>query len=738
MTKKTAVAMFGVVGLSLLLAGCAGLVRSPAPKEAVAIAPADPTATLTVDPRLLGEGMIDLAEDYRPDRLIVGYQNNNAGRAALEKVLSLVGERVVAQVELGTVVIAEIDLKNTLDVPTALGLVNLLARGALDPVPAPPASKGAPSPRIRPSTRNQPLEGLLFAEPDYIYPTPEPVPERALGITSVEPTVYDPSADLRPFQWALDAINAEAAWAMGYTGQGIIVAVMDTGVDGTHPDLQGQLVDGIEVRNMTPLPASANSDTDNHGTHCAGIIAAKNDGKGVVGLAYNAKIMPVRIFDPGFIGTVNYARGVVWAIQNGARVLSNSWGGAAYSQAIKAAVDYALANGVVVVASSGNDTYALWRRPGSIAGVIAVAASDPRNKKASFSTEGTWLSVAAPGVRVLSSVRSQTTQAGTGLPLLYDYYDGTSMACPYVSALAALVLEKHPAATPYQVRKLLEGTALDLETSGYDVKTGHGLIQADRALTAPLPANDGATLRMHVVTSSSMPLWGAWWPLATMDLTLRKDGRIIERGQTDFEGYLNIGFPVGDYIGYYGNEGLGYFPVLEPGTYEVIVGGYDATPYYANFRTANRVTGRTTVTLTPGGVTTVDVVVNTTLEVTLSWTGGGSDTDIDLAVYEPGVGWTFAWNPGFWGSWSADAIGPSGTETYTLNPVHADDAFYPLAVVFWDGAPATVTVTVRQNTITETYTFALTTPGWYYAYTAGPPVSRWPGWWNNYPGPYVY
>ncbi len=88
--------------------------------------------------------------------------------------------------------------------------------------------------------------------------------------------------------------------------------------------------------------------------------------------------------------------------------------------------------------------------------------------------------------------------------------------------------------------------------------------------------------------------------------------------------------------------------------------------------------------------------------------------------------------------WSDDQFGPSGTETYTLNPVHYDDDFYPFAVMFWGGTPATVTVTVRQNTITETYTSALTSTGVYYAYRAGPPVSRWPGWWNNYPGPYVY
>ena len=146
--------------------------------------------------------------------------------------------------------------------------------------------------------------------------------------------------------------------------------------------------------------------------------------------------------------------------------------------------------------------------------------------------------------------------------------------------------------------------------------------------------------------------------------------------------------------------------------------------------------------MTPGGVHTVDVPVNTTLEVTLTWTGGGPDTDIDLAVWEPRVGWTFAWNPGFWGSWTPDQSGPSGTETYTLyapgeGPFggHYDDAVYYLAVVFWDGTPATVTVTVKQNGVTENYTFRLTEPGWYYArrWWYG-----WPNWWDWYGGPWVF
>jgi hypothetical protein len=724
--RREVVFAAGLVLLSLLLAGCGGLFQNPVVKEAVPIAPSAPAIIYRPDPRLLGESLI--SGEYIPDRLVVGHRTTTKGYENFGKIFALLGEEIVAEVILDDVRIVSFRLKNGLSVEEALGLALLLVTGKLDPE----------NPR-------EPMEDILFVEPDYEFRPPDPR-EPGLDAKALEPLVYDPNADLRPFQWGLDAVNAEAAWAMGYTGAGIIVAVMDTGIDSTHPDLQGKVIRRFDCRANSEQDPTLNFDTYGHGTHCAGIIAAKNDGKGVVGLAYDVQLYDVRIFDPNFIGTVNYARGVKWAVDNGAKVLSNSWGGGAYSQVIKAAVDYATSRGVISVVSAGNDYIAMWRRPASIPGAIAVAATTPFGKAAPFSTPGSWVSVAAPGVRVLSSVRSQIIQDGTGLPLLYDYWDGTSMACPHVSALVALILQKYPSATPYQVKKLLEATAKDIETPGFDPKTGFGLIQADKALTAALPPDNGGSLRIHVVTASSSYVWGEPWPVAYMDITLRKDNRVIAVAQTDFEGFYYLGFPLGDYDPGYG---VSYFPILEPGTYEVLVGGNDTNLF--NSRTANRVTAKTTVTVQAGQVTTVTVPVNTTLEVTLTWTGGGEDTDIDLAVGEPYLGpgggtrWTSAKSPGYWGSWSTDASGASGTEKYTLyapgeGPLggHGDDAFYPLAVVFNGGTPATVTVTVKQNGVAENYTFTLTSPGWYYAYTAGPPASRWPGWWNNYPGPYVF
>lgn len=157
------------------------------------------------------------------------------------------------------------------------------------------------------------------------------------------------------------------------------------------------------------------------------------------------------------------------------------------------------------------------------------------------------------------------------------------------------------------------------------------------------------------------------------------------------------------------------------------------------------------MTLTPGEVTTLTVPVNTTLEVTLGWTGGGDDKDIDLAVAESyldplnqlspqGHWWTTASQPGLWGTRTLNQSGATGTETYKLNFPHGDDAYYWLAVVFNGGTPAAVTVTVKQNSVVDVYTFTLTNPGWYYAYQS--PTHYWPNWsvgtWNRVPGPYVF
>jgi subtilisin family serine protease len=262
--------------------------------------------------------------------------------------------------------------------------------------------------------------------------------------------------DLRPQQWALDRVPFEAAWdnpTGGARGDGVVVAVVDSGIDGAHPDLAGQFVPGVDwVVDGKP----ACTDAFGHGTHVAGIIAAIDDSTGVVGAAPDVELMPVRVLNNVGSGTVSdVASGIEWAIANGADVINLSLGSLNAMPAVQTMIQYANANGVVVVASAGNcnpcsadpdgapdaNVY-----PGAYPEVISVGAlaeADPPEVpplplvRAAFSRATDEVDVSAPGMAILS------TYPGTGN--LYKEMSGTSMAAPFVSAAAALFLAKCPA-----------------------------------------------------------------------------------------------------------------------------------------------------------------------------------------------------------------------------------------------------------------------------------------------------
>jgi hypothetical protein len=445
----------------------------------------------------------------------------------------------------------------------------------------------------------------------------------------------------------------------------------------------------------------------------------------VTGLAPNVQILSIRIFSPDpvplpapyghyYVGDYKTAVGIIEAVDYGAQVLSNSWGGKGYSQTIKAAIDYALMNGAVFVAAMGNSYLDEISYPAGYPGVIAVGATNAQDKKADFSTMGGHISVSAPGDRVLSCVPRWMTQDGTGASLLYDYWSGTSMATPHVSALAAMILERHSTATPYQVKRIIEQTAKDIEATGFDQRTGYGRIDAARAVQTTTLPGEGASVTVFVVTKS----FGT--PIPYVDITLRKNGIDRYFGQTDFEGWADLGI--------FGQWGYGFFLEIEPGTYDVIVGGEDATGYW--WRVANRVTARKTITLNPGPNAPVTLEVNTTLKVTLSWT---EPVDLDLAVleYDPSIDdyvWSTPKTGALWGTFSGDATA-GGSETYTLSDPHWDWDVYYLGIVAY-GNSSTARVTVEQNGVTENYgPYSVIAGGFY-------PSWNWSDWWENTPHPY--
>jgi subtilisin family serine protease len=320
--------------------------------------------------------------------------------------------------------------------------------------------------------------------------------------------------DLTEYQWMLPAVNAVEAHSEA-TGAGVTVAVIDTGVDATHPDLEDNVVPGAFVRriegtkNFELVPATTVEETNDdwyfHGSHVSGIIAADDDGDGVTGIAPDAQIMPIHTFprrdyleDVQFWNVV--ADSIEFSVAGGADVINMSLGGqssgiiptdrsAEYLAALEAvcdAVDSARADGTVVVASAGNDgVYGNPEKiPASCDGTFTVAALSPSLDRTFWSSFDAAVDVSAPGEDILSV---DSTVADWS-PTPHVFASGTSMASPVVAGVAALVLEKHPAWTPQQVEDKITSTARDLGVSGRDPNYGWGVVDAAAAVGAAAPS----------------------------------------------------------------------------------------------------------------------------------------------------------------------------------------------------------------------------------------------------------
>ncbi len=279
--------------------------------------------------------------------------------------------------------------------------------------------------------------------------------------------------DLGGNDWGLDLVHAPEVWARNITGQGITVAVVDSGVDINHPDLNDNIWLNVGEVAGNGIDDDGNGyvddirgwdfvDSDNdpmdlsdHGTHVAGTIAAENNGFGVTGVAYNARIMPVRVLDAEGYGSWSaIAEGVRYAARNGADVINLSLGGSGFSSELATAVEYATQQGAVVVIASGNESESQPTFPANLAERwgIAVGAVNRNNQVASFSNlaGASPLSyVVAPGANVYSTTPNNT----------YSNFNGTSMATPHVAGVAALIMSANPNLTPAQVVSLLTGTA---------------------------------------------------------------------------------------------------------------------------------------------------------------------------------------------------------------------------------------------------------------------------------------
>src|SRR5574337_724162 len=272
-------------------------------------------------------------------------------------------------------------------------------------------------------------------------------------------------------EWHLSKIGVPTAWDSS-TGSGQVIAILDTGIDATHPDLAGKLVSGWNFYDNN----ADTSDVNGHGTGVAGTaVTLTNNSAGVAGVAPGAMLMPVRIADPNayaYWSTV--AQGLTWAADNGADVANISYVGVSGSSTVQNAAQYMKNKGGLVVVCAGNNGIDEGIAPSST--MISVAATDSNDVKASWSSYGNCVDVAAPGVGIYSTTR------GGG----YGSWNGTSLASPIVAGTVALIKTANPALAPADVEKVLFSTAVDLGTAGFDSYYGNGRVNAAAAVQAAL------------------------------------------------------------------------------------------------------------------------------------------------------------------------------------------------------------------------------------------------------------
>lgn len=501
------------LGLTALLAACSQAPRTATP-------PANP-------------GLLVSSEGIRhfQGQVVVGYQDETA----LQEIVAKLGAKELARIP---------ELKAAL----------LQVPG--DALKASRALKGLP--------------GLRYAEPHLAQVAPpkdDPVEIPRTRASDLSPlgNPADQLLDALP-QYALDPrhLDAKRAWDLGFEGEGVTVAIIDDAADVTHPDLAanwaGKAYDPVTDTTYTSasdwLAFINNNPNIYHGTFVASTVSAPRDGQGIAGLAPKSKFLPVAIFQPDYVGDFYVARGIVWAVNNGAQVLNNSWGGLGYGNLVKEAFDYALANGVLVVASAGNSSKDEVRTPAGYPGIIASVAADGNRNKTDFSTYGRHVSSAAPGLDVLLA---NPTWLGGG----YGLISGTSFSGPYTAAAAALVKQACPGATPYQVRRALETTTWERTFSrekGFGHLNAGNLADLLRRGCADLPSK-GAVVRVKVEYFNENGLF----PGLLADVILR--GKGLRPGDS--------ADPTPVYWARTDMNGEAWFYEIAPGEYDIYVAGAD-------------------------------------------------------------------------------------------------------------------------------------------------------------------
>jgi len=273
-------------------------------------------------------------------------------------------------------------------------------------------------------------------------------------------------------QWSLSKIEASGAWATTVGSSSVVVAVIDSGVRASHPDLGGKVLQGYDFVNNDN---DANDD-NGHGTAVAGITASStNNGVGMAAVSWNSMILPVKVL--GADGSGNYsamANGITWAADNGARIINLSLGGTSSSRTLQNAVNYAWNRNIILVAAAGNNGNSTPLYPAACNNVVAVSATDSGDKRPSWSNYGSYVNVAAPGVNILTLHGASS----------YAYWNGTSFSSPVTAGVVALMAAANPGLSNAGVVDALLKNSDDIGAAGYDVYYGHGRVNARRAVAA--------------------------------------------------------------------------------------------------------------------------------------------------------------------------------------------------------------------------------------------------------------
>ena len=335
------------------------------------------------------------------------------------------------------------------------------------------------------------------------------IPEKAIVALQKNPNVTHVELDIKVYaletelesSWGVEHIDAGIVHVDGNKGAGVKVAIIDSGIDYSHPDLNDNYAGGYDFANNDDDPM----DDNGHGTHVAGIVAAEDDGDGVVGVAPEASLYALKVL--GSSGSGSYSDVIAalqWCVDNGIQVTNNSYGSSGDpGYTVKDAFDEANTSGVLHVAAAGNSGNPPGKGdniiyPARYESVIAVAATDQSDKRARFSSTGPDVELAAPGVGIYSTLPGNS----------YDAWSGTSMASPHVAGVVALMIVANISDT--DIRGQLQSTADDLGDPGQDSLYGYGLVDADEAAGVEIPSPDTGTITGNVTdTDEGLAIGGA-------------------------------------------------------------------------------------------------------------------------------------------------------------------------------------------------------------------------------------